>query len=168
MTLFGYTLGGVVALLGVILLIGMASAGVILSHQVIPSPQVPTSTQTITITITQTQTLTSSPVMPTSTRTPTLTNTLSPLPSLTPSSTPTPVLALIQAATGGGAIVRADPNFQAAVVTVLLNGTLVQLFPEAPVVDKGGAAWLHIRLMDGREAWILQNLLVIATPAPNW
>ena len=174
LTLFGYTLGGVVALLGVILLIGMTGAGVILSNQVVLPTHVPTGTMTITITTTQTysslpETATRTPARsPTPTQTPTQTHTLSPLPSLTPSSTPTPVLALIQAATGGGAIVRAEPNFQAAVVAVLINGTLVQLLPEAAVVDKGGATWLHVRLLDAREAWILQNLLVIATPAPNW
>jgi hypothetical protein len=48
-----------------------------------------------------------------------------------------------------------------------MQGTLVQLFGDA--VDKDGYTWVHVRVIeDGREGWMLESLLLIATPEPNW
>jgi hypothetical protein len=167
LTLFGYTLGGVVALLGVVLLIGMSGAGAAVGRNIaLPTP-LPTATLTLTpVPPTLTPTLTPVPptATPTLTQTPTLTKTI----TLTPSVTPTPVLALIQAGVeAGGAYLRAAPGFQEASVVLLINGTLVQVLPDEPVAE-GGVTWLHVRAPDGRDGWIVQTLLTIATPAPNW
>lgn len=113
-----------------------------------PSPS-PSSTATVTPSITPTRTLVPS-------RTATVTNTPS----------PTPVWARISAVEGGGALVREKPEYGAVVVQSVLNETLVEVLPE--VVDSGGVAWVHVRLVSGKEGWIVRSLLRTATPAPDW
>ncbi len=95
--------------------------------------------------------------------TPTLTS--SPTTTITP--TPTPILALVDAQVGGGAHLRAEPGFSAPSIKLLINGTPVQVIPEDPV-EEGGGIWIHVRTFEGDEGWILQILLLTATPAPNW
>ncbi len=97
---------------------------------------------------------------------PTRTFTLSPseTPSATPTGIPTPAYAVIAASTGGGAIVRSEPAF-GDVLTTLLNGTLVQVFPEIEMV--GTIPWVRIRTENGLEGWVLQSVLAAATPAPT-
>jgi hypothetical protein len=79
---------------------------------------------------------------------------------------PTPVWARISAAEGNGALVRAEPNYDAPVAATLLNGTLVEVLPD--VVNNGGVAWVHIRTVNNKEGWIVRTLLRTATPAPSW
>jgi hypothetical protein len=160
LTLFGYTLGAAVTLVGVILLIGLSGAGAAFGGQIaLPTP-IPTDTPTLTPTLTKTPT----PVPPTATLTPTVTPspTLTPTMTLTPS--PTPVLALVRAKTGGGALLRDEPAGK--IITVLANGTLLKVFPET--VEKDRQIWVHVEAPDGTQGWILQTLLVTATPAPAW
>lgn len=108
--------------------------------------------------------VTPSPNRPTST----LTITLSLQPTLTPSATltpePTPVWARVAANVGGGAFVRAEPD--GSVVTSLLNDSLVQVISD-PVAGKGGILWVKVRTQNGVEGWMVQSLLVTATPAPG-
>ena len=85
--------------------------------------------------------------------------------TLTP--TPTPILALVDAEVGGGAHLRSEPGFSAPSIKLLLNGTPVQIIPVDPV-EEGGGIWIQVRTFDGEEGWILQILLLTATPAPNW
>lgn len=119
-----------------------------------------------------TPSLTASPVPsltlapPTVTITPT--RTLLPTQTVTQTITPepTPVWARINASEGGGAFIRAEPNYNAPVVQSILNGTLVEVLPE--VVEDGGVAWVHIRMVDGKTGWVVRGLLRTATPAPGW
>jgi hypothetical protein len=35
-------------------------------------------------------------------------------------------------------------------------------------VEEGGGIWIRVRTFEGDDGWILQILLLTATPAPNW
>lgn len=166
MTLFGYTVGAVVLLLGIVILIGVSSTGASFSAQI----ALPTNTPTVTpsITLTTTPTLTPlTPRPPTATATQTETPTLTSSPTRTVTPTPTPIVALVDAGEAGGAFLREEPGFLAPSVTLLQNGTQVQVMPDDPV-QEGGGIWIRIRTVQGEDGWILQILLVTATPAPNW
>ena len=166
LTLFGYTVGAVVLLFGIVVLIGMSGAGASFGAQIALPTQTPTLTPSPTLTMTPSP-VPPTPIPPTETPTQTITPTLtsSPTPTLTP--TPTPILALIDAQVGGGAHLRSEPGFSAPSIKLLLNGTPVQVIPEDPV-EEGGGTWIHVRTFEGEEGWILQILLLTATPAPNW
>ncbi len=107
-----------------------------------------------------TQALPTTTITPTRTLLPTQTMTL----TITPE--PTPIWARINSSEGGGALIRQEPNFNAPVMQSILNDTLVEVLPE--VQDDGDVAWVHIRLVDGRNGWIVRGLLRTATPAPGW
>ena len=168
MTLFGYTLGGAVTLVGVILLIGFSAFsavfGVFGTPFALPTP-VPSATLTVTpIPPTATETLT--PVPPSLTPTLTLVPTLTTTPTFTASPTPLPVYALVEPEEG--ACIREEPNLQASMVgPCLLQGTLLQILPET--AEGNGYDWVHILVVqDDRVGWILQDLLLVATPEPQW
>lgn len=160
LTLFGYTFGAVVSLIGIILLIGISGAGAAFGAQIaLPTP-IPSATPTLTATFT----VTPSPIPPTATLTPTLTATptLAPTDTLTP--TPTPVLALIRTSDGQGALVRSEPG--GLVIGSYLDGVMIQVLPERFENDAG--VWVKVLGPDGTQGWMLQRLLVTATPAPDW
>lgn len=119
---------------------------------------------------TPTQSLTPTPsatqAQPTSTITPTRTLLPSRTATLTITPVPTPVWARINASEGGGAFMRTEPNYNAPVLQSILNGTLVEVLPE--VIEEGGVAWVHIRLVNGHSGWVVRGLLRTATPAPGW
>jgi uncharacterized membrane protein len=167
-TLFGYTLGGAVALAGVILLMGLTGAGAVFGAQ-IALPTVTPSLTPVPPTLTPTATITVTPVPPT--LTPTATQTLTPEPTITPTVTPspTPVLAYVLAPEDfGGAIMREEPGFNATIITSMSNGTLVQVLSDNPV-ENDNAFWVEvIDLKRELRGWMVQALLVVATPAPNW
>lgn len=166
LTLFGYTLGAAAALIGIIILIGISGAGAVLGAKVgLPTP-IPSATPTFTP-IPPTPTRTHTPVPPTETPTPTITPTLTPSPSPTLSPTPTPVYAYINASTGNppGAKIRTEPG--GTVIRSYLNNTLVIVYPDT--VEQDGLIWAHVLVVeDNTEGWILQSLLLAATPAPVW
>lgn len=166
LTLFGYTLGGVVTLIGVILLIGISGAGMVFGAQMAIPTAVPTATWTASaVPPTPTASLTPLPPTLTLTPTPTLTETITP--TVTPTFTPTPVYAYVYATSGDppGAKLRAEPA--GTVIRSYLNYTLVEILPETSEVD--GLIWVHVRVLeDGTEGWLLQTLVLVATPAPNW
>ena len=164
LTLFGYTLGAVVLMSGIILLIGIGGFGAVIGAQVgLPTPT-PTITSTpLPPTATATQTLT--PIPPT--LTPTATNT--PVPptatataTRTPTPTATPVFAFVDAGEAGGAFVRAEPAGE--IISLVANGTRVQVLPEREQAD--GQTWIHIITLEGVDGWMLEILLVAATPTP--
>jgi hypothetical protein len=166
LTLFGYTLGGVVTLIGVILLIGISGAGFAFSAQVAMPTAIPTATWTASP-VPPTPTASLTPLPPTSTLTPVPTHTPSITPTLTPTLTPTPIYAFIYATSGDppGAKLRSEPA--GTVIRSYLNNTLVQILPETGEVD--GLIWVHVIVVeDGTEGWLLQSLVLVATPAPNW
>lgn len=170
LTLFGFTLGGVAALVAVILLIGLSGVGAAFwGHVAIPTP-IPTATLTPTGTAspTVTPTLTGTPIPPTATEAPTLTPSITPSPSNSPIASPTPVFALVSVPEDlGGAFLRAAAGFNQDIVTSAVNGTLIEIINTVPV-EVDNFLWLNIRLPDGREGWMLQSALLAATPAPNW
>ncbi len=167
-TLFGYTFWGVLALFGFILLIGMSGAGAVLTAQVALPTLTPTRTHTPTP-ITPTSTITLTPVPPTPTSTTTATLTPSPTHTATITPSPTPVLAFVDAGDEfGGALLRVEPSFNATILTTLANGTLVQVLTDNPV-EADNAFWVEVvDLQRGIQGWIVQALLVVATPAPDW
>lgn len=162
LTLFGYSIGGAVALLGVILLIGFSSASAVFGmHLGLPTP-----TPTLTPTLTLTPSLTPTPIPPTNTPTATLTltPTLTPTATLTP--TPTPLVGWVRTNLPEGARFRRQPGGEA--LGFLAPNTQVIILGEAIQVE--GQFWLHILTPDGREGWILAELIVqataTATPTP--
>lgn len=170
LTLFGYTLGGAMLLLGLLAVIGLSGAGIAFGGQVaLPTP-IPSETPTPTLTFTPSPTLTPSltPVPPTLTPTASLTPSITPTPTQTPSPSPTPIFAIVNAADGGGAILRAQPGFGTDVITSVSNGTTVQILSAKPAEDGQGYFWHNVRIPDGREGWMLESTLLVATPAPEW
>lgn len=163
LTLFGYTLGGVVTILGVIALIGISGTGAAIGGQIaLPTPVTPSPTTTLTITPTPTRTAT--PVPPTATPTPTFTLTPTSTPTETITPSPTPMYALVAAEDDRGAVLRAEPG--GTILQSYFNGTLMQVFPDTMELD--GLIWVRVAAPDGLEGWMVQTLLATATPAPNW
>jgi hypothetical protein len=163
LTLFGYTLGGVLILAGVVLSIALGGMGAVFTARVALPTLPPTLTPTGTATAPPTQT----PKPPTSTQTSTVTATGTQIPTGTVTPSPTPILALVVAGESGGAHLRAEPGFESASLAVLTNGTILRVFSDLPV-QVGSGVWVHVETQEGLEGWILQSLLATATPAPNW
>lgn len=114
-----------------------------------------TATQTIKVQVTSGESPTSNiTVNPTSTATITLT----PLPEV--------VWAEVQSPEGNGANIRQEPGYSTRIVRTVLNGTALQVLNEVEVVD--GVTWVRVRFGDGIEGWIMRNLIVSATPEPQW
>ena len=157
-TLFGYSLGGAVALVGIILAIGFGGAGAVLGGQF----ALPTATATRPPTLTPTQTLPPTPVPPTETPTVTLTLTETVPPTATFTLTPTPVQGFIQVPGGEGAVLRDSP--EGSIVTSILNNTLVEILPVAPE-QIGTQLWVQVIILEsGVQGWIQQRFLVVPTP----
>ncbi|MBI4760524.1 MAG: DUF389 domain-containing protein [Chloroflexota bacterium] len=107
-----------------------------------------------------------------STATPSPRPTATPSPSQTPTFTitaePTPIIAFIRAPEGGGANIRERPN--GLVLLTLSNGSTVTIIPN-DIQEVNNVVWVHVfALVNGErvEGWVLQSLLVTATPPPNW
>ena len=166
LTLFGYTVGAVVLLFGIVVMIGISGIGASYGAQIALPTHTPTITPTATLTMTPTP-VPPTPRPPTATPSQTVTPTQTSAPTSTQTPSPTPILALVDAQVGGGAYLRSEPGFSAPSIRLLQNGTPVQVIPEDPV-EEGGGIWIHIRTFDGDEGWILQILLLTATPAPDW
>ena len=157
----GYLVGTVIVLIAVVLLVVLSGLGAAIFTSLalsptstpvpLPSPTFTSSPQTATLphaSPTRTPTLKVSPTL-------TLTD--------TPMLFPTPVYAIIQSETGGGARVRSEPGGE--VLTTLLNGYMVEVLG---VAEYNGVIWVHIRTAYGLEGWVLQTLLVTATPPTGW
>jgi uncharacterized membrane protein len=168
MTIFGYTLGGVVTLIGVALVLGVGAFSTTLGWFGSPlavATYTPTATNTLTP-IPPTVTKTATPVPPSLTPTITLTATQTPIPTETFTPTPVPVYARI--GPEEGALLRSGPGFTESILYPgVIQGTLVQLLGASQEVS--GYLWVQVLVIeDGREGWMLQSLLFIATPEPNW
>lgn len=88
-------------------------------------------------------------------------------PTVTLTIEPTPVYARVHAEKGGGAILRQVPGGKG--IAVLDNFSIVQVLPDTQEVS--GYSWTHvIATVNGNrlEGWILQLVLEVATPVPNW
>lgn len=141
--------------------------------QVLPSP---TSASTITSSP-KPDNATAGIVAPTATPSRTLTPagrtsqpTLPPTQTSTSTVTaePTPILAIIRAAEGGGAFIREKPG--GLVLATLGNGATVTIIPN-DLQEVNKVVWVHVytsvndRRVDG---WMIQTVLQTATPVPFW
>jgi hypothetical protein len=168
MTFLGYTLGAVVTLIGVALALGVGAYSTTLGWFGAPLA-VATYTPTATVTLTPvppTATITSTSVPPTLTPTATSTSTKTLTPTLTYTPSPVPVYARI--APVEGATIHSEPGYDGPVVyPPVMQGTLVQLLGGSQVIK--GYLWVEVIVVeDKRHGWILQSLLDISTPEPNW
>jgi hypothetical protein len=167
LTLFGYTLSGVAALVGGVALVMALGVGTAVSTQVAlptPIPTPPPVPPSPTATFTPTPT----PVPPTATPTPTPVPTATPTPTATFTPTPTPAYARAAApAQYGGVLIRAAPGFKHKIVGGVSNGEVVVVIGPEEEVDN--YVWVRIRVpSSGVEGWVLEHLLEMATPQPNW
>jgi hypothetical protein len=88
-------------------------------------------------------------------------------PTVTLTIEPTPIYAKINANEGGGANLRKMPNGK--FLATLDNGALVEVLPDIQEVT--GVTWAHVVATKNGiriEGWILQSVLVTATPVVNW
>jgi hypothetical protein len=108
---------------------------------------------------------------PSATASPTETEfaTENPAETFTPSVTiqPTPIFAKIDSPEGGGALVRKSPGGE--YLLTLSNGVIVEVLGETE--ERMGVIWVKIavtRNEERLEGWIIQSLLMTATPVVNW
>ena len=127
---------------------------------VIPPNSSPTAT--VTLTVTPQPTISHSP---TATFTPTITFEPTHTATETITPQPTPIWARITAPTGGGALLRDEPDGK--IISSILNGGMVQVISD-PVRGKTTTIWVQVRTEDGLVGWIVQALLATATPAAGW
>jgi hypothetical protein len=171
----GYTLGSVVTILAIVGVIGLTSAGAVVGGNVAMPTLVPTATLTPTP-APPTSTPTITPIPPTPTTTPTMpTATNTPLPTGTPTETPKPTPFYAEIAVSeeyAGAFIRSEPNLESQILTSLVNGTVIEILDPSPSNDEQGRNWLSIRYVDEdgikQDGWIIENLLLISTPRPEW
>lgn len=147
----------------------------------LPTPEpvlAPQATSTLALVSTITPTSTLPPVTAvigipsrTPTRTPTnRPNTIEPTmsPTYTITAEPTPIIGLIRASEGGGAFIREKPGGK--VLATLGNGQTVTIVPN-DLQEVNNVVWVHVFTIvnDIRvEGWMIQSVLVTATPIANW
>jgi hypothetical protein len=88
-------------------------------------------------------------------------------PSPTVTIEPTPIFAKISAVEGGGAYMRKTPAGE--FLATLDNGAVVEVLGETQEVR--GVIWVKIAAIKNgirMEGWIIQSVLVTATPVVNW
>ncbi len=173
----GYTLGSLVAIISIVAVIGLSSAGAIVGGKIAMPTEEPTATLTATP-LPPSSTPTETPIPPTLTLTPTVptaTNTPPPTPTSTITPIPTPFYAEIAVSEEfAGAYIRSEPKFDPEnIITSLVNGTVVEIIDPSPSFDEeSNYYWLHIRFTneDGQkqDGWIIESLLLISTPRPDW
>lgn len=175
LTFIGYSLGSLVAILSIVAVIGLSSAGAVVGGKIAMPTLVPTATFTGTpIPPSLTPTETPIPPPPTLTATvPTATSTPQPTATSTITPKPTPFYAVIAVSEEfAGAFIRSESSLESQILTSLVNGTIIEILDPAPSYDEQGRNWLNIRFLneDGndQDGWIIENLLLIATPRPNW
>lgn len=81
---------------------------------------------------------------------------------------PTPIIGLIRAAEGGGAFIREKPG--GIVLATLGNGSTVTIIPN-DFQEVNNVVWVHVftTVNDVRvEGWMIQAVLVTATPLADW
>lgn len=172
-TFFGYLLTAILLGVGVYTLIITSALGTALQKQVQPFINATQTAKPQSSTLIAFNSLTETPQPGISaTATPTIatspTNTVPPTrtPTITITPKPTPVWAKVFFTSEDykGVIVRNVPAGE--YLTSLMNEAVVQVLPDTQMV--GTTVWAHIILEDGREGWIIRNLLLTATPIPGW
>lgn len=175
LTFIGYTLGSLVAILSIVAVIGLSSAGAVVTGKIAMPTLAPSATPTSTP-APPTFTPTETPLPPTPTPSPTVpTSTATPLPTATSTITPKPTPFYAEIAVSkeyAGAFIRKEPSLESQILTSLVNGTVIEILNPAPAYDEQGRSWLSIRYLDedgeSQDGWIIENLLLISTPRPDW
>ena len=170
-TFAGYILAILILLLTLTVVLGLAGIGTFIPAQSATPTLTPTIAPELTFSATPAPQRTAA-VTPTTlaattfvvTATPTLQIPASITPTRTITPQPTPVYARIYAAESNGAYVRSEPG--GSILKSLLNDYLIEVLPEVKTYN--GVVWVHIRTPDGTEGWVMQMVLVFATPVPNW
>jgi hypothetical protein len=88
--------------------------------------------------------------------------------TVTVTAEPTPILAVVRAAEGGGAFIRERPGGQ--VLVTLGNGSTVTIIPN-DFQDVNGVIWVHVSAIVNEtrvEGWMIQTVLQTATPVADW
>ena len=81
---------------------------------------------------------------------------------MTISPQPTPFYATISVKNANGAVIRAEPNYDAPITKSLLNGMLVEILPgEENRTDNN---WVKVITSDNIEGWIYLDLLSTTNP----
>jgi len=84
-----------------------------------------------------------------------------------PSPTPTPIVAIVYTDQANGVIIRQAPGFDQPSVGGALNGTKVIILEIGHEAD--GHLWAKIYVpSEDITGWVVQRLLIVVTPAPNW
>ncbi len=172
-TFFGYLLTAIILGVGVYTFVVTSALGSALQKQVQPFINATQTAKPQASTVLAFTSLTETPrpgiptiATPTTATTPT--NTVPPTrtPTITITPKPTPVWAKVyfNSEEYKGVIVRNVPAGE--YLTSLMNEAVVQVLPDTQMV--GSTVWAHIILEDGREGWIIRNLLLTATPIPGW
>lgn len=170
-TFFGYVLTAVIIGSGLYALVVSSALGSSLQKQMqlfaTRTPEIATTAAPIL----PTETPTLYNLIPTGanlSETPDATNTLPPTntPTTTITPKPTPVWAKVYSPEVNGIYVRSTPGNYADYLATLPNEQPVQVLSEVRVIN--GSHWVLILMEDGRQGWVLRNLLQTATPAPNW
>ncbi len=168
-TIFGYVLTAII--LGGAAYVLLANSGIGSSLRQQLSLVTPTATATVTpnVQFTATPTLTpqSGGLFSTS-ATPSPTGTLIPtdIPTETITPKPTPFYGRVYSSTpeNTGVNIRKSPGGD--YLQILAVNTLVEILDTEIV---GNTTWVHIRVVEtGLEGWIVQGLLLTATPQPDW
>ena len=91
-----------------------------------------------------------------------------PTPSPSPTPSPTPAYAVVHAPEKyGGVLLRSDAGFSNKVVGRASNGSLIQVL--GPEKEADGYVWVRVLLLNnGKTGWVLEHLLLMATPSPDW
>lgn len=160
-TLFGYSIGGTILLIGIVLTIAFGGAGAVIGGNIALPTLIPSQTPTLTPTLPPTNT----PLPPTKTLTPTMPPTVTSTPTITPTPTATPLEARLEVGSGfTGAYIRSEPDALAFIISYPLDGAIMIILGEVRV-DASNNVWTKVQnLEDGIEGWILEKLLVTATP----
>jgi hypothetical protein len=157
----GYTIGTTAALIAMCAVVAFSGVETARHFQVALPTLVPSPTPAPSATLTPTRTKIPPTATVTPSPTPAPTNTL----TITFTPTTTPIKAWMSAETGGGAYIRKTPGFDGNLLKSLLNGSQLEILPEATEVD--GKIWLHVKSPDGYEGWVLQSALITATAIPS-
>jgi MFS family permease len=179
MSFFGYTIGTTLLLVSIIILVGASGFGTLMIDRLFPVGSIPPAaseigevlSDTATIIPTTQPTATGFTPLPSETPTP-LQSTRTPTRTLVPSATstitltpvPTPVWAIVTAS--NGVYVRSKPSGASTIVTTVEKGGLVKVLPDT--IKEGLTTWVHIITPEGIEGWVIQSVLVTATPSPTW
>jgi hypothetical protein len=89
-------------------------------------------------------------------------------PTFTVTAEPTPIIAIIRASEGGGAFIRERPC--GLVLVTLGNGSTVTIIPD-DIQEVNNVVWVHVFAIVNEvrvEGWMIQAVLVTATPVPDW